>query len=169
MIQSFDRQLQVVLRALNDVIAPALADAEKHVVEQLHVSIATLAFVAARMPDARRFARYELQTYVEMAIAVAAAARTEAADSARALEGLAAEGRALLERADADTDVLEAAARRCREAIAALATAVRATPVRGQVERIIMEQSGPIIAQSRQWCAPFGFELKPQDLPIAAW
>ena len=169
MIQSLDRQLQVVLRALTDVVAPALGDAEKHVVEQLHLSIATLSFVASRMPDARRFARYELLTYADMADAVAEAAAGEKPNQARTLGATATEGRALLERADADTEALEAAARACREEIAAVSDAVHGTEAAGAVERIVLERSGPIIAQSRLWCAPFGFELKPDDLPAPAW
>lgn len=169
MIQSLDRQLQVVLRALTEVVAPALADAEKHVVEQLQLSIATLGFVAERMPDARRFARFELRTYADMADAVADAAAGEAADQASAVRASAAAGRALLDRADADAATIETAARACREEIAALSDAVHGTPAQQPVERVVLERSGPIIAQSRLWCAPFGFELKPQDLPTAAW
>lgn len=169
MIHPLGRQLQVVLRALNDTIAPALVDADKHVVEQLQLSIATLSFVAARLPDARRFARLELETYADMAAAVAAAAPSDLADGARALRDAAEVGRAVLERADVDTEAIETAARQCRERIAALSTAARKTPARAEIERIILAGSAPIIAQARQWCAPFGFELKPQDLPAPAW
>lgn len=169
MMQSLDRQLQVVLRALSDTLAPALAEAEKHVVEQLHLSIATLSFVAQRMPDARAFARYELRSYVDMAVAAADAAGDAVPDDASALREKAHRAHALLDRADADTQALEDGTRACREAIAAFSTAVHATSARQAVERIVMELSGPVIAQSRQWCAPFGFELKPQDLPAPAW
>lgn len=169
MMHSLDRQLQVVLRALSDTVAPALAQTDKHVVEQLHLSIATLGFVQQRLPDARRFARYELSEYLEMATAAADLARTAAPQAAEDAREAAARGRDTLDRPDADTDAIEADTRTCREAIAALTDAVRGTDAHAAVGRLVMERSGPIIDQSRLWCTPFGFELKPQDLPAPAW
>jgi len=52
MNQSFETQVRIAIRALSDVIAPALAGADKHVVEQLQLTIATLGFVADRIPEA---------------------------------------------------------------------------------------------------------------------
>ena len=49
MIHSFDSQLQVALRALEEVVAPSLAGAEKHVVEQLMLAIVTIGFVKTRL------------------------------------------------------------------------------------------------------------------------
>ena len=67
MNQSFDVQLQVSLRALNDIIVPTLVqtNADKHVIEQAQLVIATLSFLKLRLADARRFARAELRTYLK--------------------------------------------------------------------------------------------------------
>ena len=85
------------------------------------------------------------------------------------LERFAGEGRATLDRPEADLADFELATRRLRESVARLADAPKDAAVRRQLETIILEQSEPIIAQARQWCTPFGFELRPQSLPPAAW
>ena len=169
MIQSLDKQLQVVIRALGDVVAPALEGGEKHVLEQLHVSVATLAFVLKRLPEARRYYRHELSSYLTLADALLTAAPAELAGSKAELERGWADGRAALDRPEGAIADVALAPRRLREALTRLADEAQATPARASVEAIILEQSAPIIDQARQWCTPFGFELKPQDMPQPAW
>ncbi len=169
MIQSLEKQLQVVIRALGDVVTPALEGGEKHVLEQLQVSMATLAFVLKRLPEARRFYRHELKSYLGLADALLAASPEVLADARAELERFAGEGRATLDRPEADLADFELATRRLRESVARLAEAAQDAALRRQLETIILEQSEPIIAQARQWCTPFGFELRPQSLPPAAW
>jgi hypothetical protein len=50
MIISLDLQLRVVIKALREVVAPALDPANELAKEQLGLSIATLAVVQARLP-----------------------------------------------------------------------------------------------------------------------
>ncbi len=50
MNQAFDTQLQVVQRALGEVVLPALGGASGHVIEQLHLSMAALSFMQQRLP-----------------------------------------------------------------------------------------------------------------------
>lgn len=159
MIHSMEKQLQVVLRALGDVVAPALTDVDKHVVEQLHLSIATLSFVATRLPQTRRFYRQELAAYLDLATSVGEAAKGEAGQ----IDAIVATGRALLLDPEADLVDYEQATRRCRDAIAT------ASGANETVDHLIMTKSEAIIAQSRVWCTPFGFELKPEELPAPAW
>ena len=157
MIQSIDKQLQVVMRALREVVAPALGGAEKHVAEQVHLSIATLAFVAERLPEARRYYRWELSAYLDLA-------RDLGKDDA-ALVAFVEAGTAVLARPEADIADYEAVAHQGREAIAAFAEADGSV----EIERLILKRSAAIIDQQRQWCRPFGFELKPETLPAPAW
>lgn len=158
MIQSFDKQLQVVMRALREVVAPALGDAEKHVAEQVNLSIATLAFVAERLPDARRYYRWELSAYLDLA-------RDLGAGGDAALAAFVEAGGAVLARPEADIADYEQVAHQGREAIAAFAESDGSIAV----ERLILKRSAAIIDQQRQWCRPFGFELKPETLPAPAW
>lgn len=161
---SLDVQLQVALRALNDVVAPALGEAEKHVVEQVHLAIATISFVKLRLPDARRFARMELADYLRLAEGVAALA-----GSGDTLSGMIAQGTALLDSATADTADIEAATRTLRSGVTLLASDCANAALRREIDRLVLDRSGALLAQNRQWASPYGFEIKPEDLPAPAW
>jgi hypothetical protein len=164
LIQDLDTQLQVVLTALQDVVAPALAGGEKHVAEQLMLSVVTLNFVKSRLPEARRFYRLELRALVDLA--------REAEGIAGAhysLEDAAAEGQRALSDPEADLADYEVASRRLRDRITATSAQSVGQPHGSQLDRLILERQGSLIAQSRQWCVPFGFELQPESLPPPAW
>lgn len=163
MIQDFDSQLQVALRALAEVVAPALGGAEKHVVEQLMLSILTIGFVKTRLPEARRFYRMELRSCLDLA---SEAARIAGTDSLG--EAIRAGERALADPA-ADLAEFEAASRALRDGVTALSHGAVGKPHQAQLEAAILDKSGALLAQNRQWCAPFGFELQPESLPPPAW
>jgi hypothetical protein len=159
-----DAQLQVSLRALQDVVAPALAGAEKHVIEQLQLAIMTVGFVKTRLPDMRGYARMELSVLVGLAEESAAVA-----GEAPTLAAAAEAGRALLQSAAADSDELVAASRRLRDEVTALGANCADAGLRAQLDQLVLRQGGPLVGQARQWASPFGFELNPEDLPAPAW
>jgi hypothetical protein len=169
MIQSADVQLQVVLRALSDVVAPALASAEKHIVEQLHLSMATIGFVKTRLPDMRRFFRMELRAYRDLASEVANIAGADAPALNADIRALVEQAQAALDDPEKDTADYEIITRSLREAVTALATAVADAPSRRAVHQTILERHGSIADQARVWCLPFGFELEPDKLAAPAW
>ncbi len=164
MIHSFDAQLQVSLRALEEVVAPALGNAEKHVVEQLMLAIMTIGFVKTRLPEARRFYRMELRSCIDLA---SEAARISEASAALA-EAISAGESALVD-PEADIAEFEAVSRKLRDSVAALSHASVGQPWQAQLDAAILEKSGTLLTQNRLWCAPFGFELQPENLPPAAW
>lgn len=164
MILTFDVQLQVALRALEEVVAPALGAAEKHVVEQLHLAMVTIGFVKTRLPDLRRYTRMELASYVELADASAAEA-----GEAPALRAAFEAGRALLADPEADFTAFEDATRRLRDEIAALGSRCSDPAMRAALDRLVLAHGATMIGQARQWATPFGFELKPEELPPPAW
>lgn len=159
-----DAQLQVSLRALEDVVLPALAGAEKHVIEQLHLAIMTIGFVKSRLRDARGYARMELAAYADLADRSAVCV-----GSAPELAEAAAEGRAALGSAEADTAAIVAATRRLRDEVTALGSRCDDAATRARLDRLVLETSRQLIGQARLWASPFGFELKPDDLPQPAW
>jgi hypothetical protein len=164
MIQDFDSQLQVSLRALEEVVAPALGAAEKHVVEQLMLAIATISFVKTRLPEARRFYRMELRSLVSLgadAVRIAGACDT----LGKAIEA----GQSTLADPEADIGEHELASRTLRDAVTSLSHRSVGAPHQSKLETAILEQSGALVAQYRQWCLPFGFELHPESLAKAAW
>lgn len=159
-----DVQLQVALRALEETVAPALGGAEKHVVEQFHLALLTLRFVHGRLPDMRRYARMELASCLALAkdsIAVVG--------MAPALATAIAAGESVEADPVADTAAIEQAARRLRDEVTALGAATADPAVSARLDRLVLEQGGTMIGQARQWASPFGFELRPEELPAPAW
>lgn len=169
MNRSFDVQLQVALRALGEVVAPALAGAEKHVVEQLHLAMATLSFVKVRLPEARRYYRMELQSFMDLARDVAGLAQSAQPAGTDELRASVAAGAALLADPEADLADYDSATRTLRDGITQLSHRCVGAPCQRAIDRLILDRSEAIMLQSRQWCSPFGFELKPEDLPAPAW
>lgn len=164
MIHHFDSQLQVALRALEEVVAPALGNAEKHVVEQLMLSILTIGFVKTRLPEARRYYRTELRSCIDLA--------SDAARIAGGSEGLSKDieaGEKALADPEADIAEFEVASRRLRDGVTALSSASVGQPYQRSLEVAILDKSAALLAQARQWCLPFGFELHPENLPKPAW
>ncbi|MGD9472370.1 MAG: hypothetical protein AB7G24_10310 [Novosphingobium sp.] len=169
MIKPFDTQLQVALRALNEVVAPALTGAEKHVVEQLHLTIATLGFVKERLPQARRYYRMELRSFLDLAAQAVTLAGVGLADACAGLDDCIGAAEALLLDPEADLPDYEAATGALRDGIARLSSEAAGTPRQQELERLILNGSRQIIEQSRVWCVPFGFEPAPDALPAAKW
>lgn len=159
----FDVQLQVALRALNDVVAPALGGAEKHVVEQLHLAVATIGFVKARLPEARRYYRMELTHFVDLAGRAA-----QAAGAGGSLDAVIREGEAALASAEADSADYVEVTRRLRDEVTALVSRAEGE-ARARLDRLVLDTSGELLPQYRQWALPFGLELKPETLPAPAW
>lgn len=169
MNQSFDVQLQVALRALNEVVAPELAGAEKHVAEQLHLAIATLQFVKTRLPEARRYYRMELRSYMRLAEDVAALASSSLPSQTAALLSAVATGEKVLNDPEADLDTYQVATSDLRDLVTQLSSAAVGTPDGAKLDNLILDRSASILMQCRQWCAPLGFELKPEELAPPEW
>jgi len=169
MNQDFETQLQVVQRALADVVLPALSGAPGHVIEQLHLSMAALGFMQQRLPHARRYYRQTLASYGEMADAIAALLGDHDGTDDSGLRTLAQHGRDVLDDPAAD----EADYRRCTEhlraKLAEVVAAAEGAPYEAALDAMILARSAPILLQERIWCLPLGFELKPEDMPKPGW
>ncbi len=166
MNQSFDTQLGVVLRALGEVVLPALDGADKHVVEQLHLSMAALNFMRQRLPEAGRFFRVELADYAGLAEAIADLLLPHDTTGAEPLRALADAGRAMLRNPVADwADHIEAT-RRLRAAIAGAIEHGTDTPYRHALNELVMATSSEMHMRARAWYLPFGFEPDPEALPV---
>lgn len=164
MIQDFDSQLQTALTALEDVVAPALADGEKHVVEQLMLTILTIGFVKTRLPEERRFYRMELRGWLDLA-----ARLTQISGESGALSGPIEAGEAALNDLEADLSHFSAAQRDLRDAITALSSASVGQPQEAEIEAAILDSQDALTAQNRLWLSPYGFESQPETLPEPKW
>ncbi len=169
MNQSLETQLQVVQRSLGEVVLPALSDAAGHVIEQLHLSMATLSFIQQRARHARRYYRRTLVAYCEMAEAVVALLDGCTNANAEALAKLAADGRTLLLSPIAEDADYQWITRGLRASIATEVAAAQDGDYVVALDALVLERSGPILLQERVWCLPLGFELRPEDLPEPDW
>lgn len=169
MNQEFETQLQVVQRALGEVVLPALESAGSHVIEQLHLSIAALSFMQQRLPHARRYYRGTLQRYLDMAEAIGALLAGRAGPDGGGLDPLVAEGRNLLTSPSAEDADYRRSTQDLRATIAALIADAKGSTYESALDGLVVDHSGPILLQDRVWCAPLGFELRPDDLPAPEW
>lgn len=166
MIQSFNIQLQVAIRALREVVAPCVDPSQKQAVEQLHLSLATLEFIKDRLPYARRYFRRELEQYMSLAEEVSekAAAISDAVDRKRIAEMLA-DGHQRLSNPLAEIEDYILITRQLREAVSNIVSKLPKTQAGSELRAIIIDRSRDLITNERVWCLPFGFELRPEALP----
>ena len=161
MVPDFDLQLQAAIKALRDTVAPAVDPANKVAIEQLHLSIATIAMVRDRLPLARRFARRRLEDALDLARAVAAAARTDAAIDLAGLDTAVAAGPALLADATAEIEHYEAANAAVTGATLAVINAAQTSAATGTIDVAVLKASAPAFERSRAWFLSAGFEPDP--------
>jgi hypothetical protein len=169
MVPDLDLQLQVALKALRETVAPAVDPANKVAIEQLHLSIATIAIVRDRLPQARRFARRQMTDALALADSVARAARTDPSIDLAALDAALATGEALLVDPDAETADFEASNAIVTEATLAVINAAQNSAAIAAIDAAVLRASAPGIERGRAWFLSAGFEPDPTAIrPLAA-
>lgn len=169
MIQSFETQLQVSIRALDEIVAPALVGADKHVIEQLHLVMAALGFMRARLSSAAGFQRAELESYLALAEEAAANFRQHRGSECKPLLEAVAAGRAALESPTSEADDYQRSTRGLRELVTALVTQSSSEAEAAGLQALVLARSGEMLGDARLWCLPLGFELDPDALPRREW
>lgn len=169
MIQSFETQLQVSVRALGEIIAPALVGADKHVIEQLHLVIAALEFMRVRLPLAAGFQRAELDVYLTLAERAAANFRQHRGSECEPLLEAVSAGRAALASSTSEADDYQRSTRRLRELVTALITQSSSEAEAAGLQALVLARSSEMLGDARLWCLPLGFELDPDALPRREW
>lgn len=162
-----DNALRASIKALDQVILPALDPADPLAGEQLRLVSGFLKFLRARLQYWHPRQVFELEHYLTMAREIAADARILSIEvSARldaAIENAAAVGR------QSDPPLASIVA-----ATAALASSIGGAAriagnaekeLRQRVERRVLEGSERWVRMQRAWFLPQGFELHPADLP----
>jgi hypothetical protein len=156
MVPDIDLQLRVVIRALRDVVLPAVDSGNRPALEQLHLSIATLVMAEARLPLAGGRLRAELANAIALA---------EAADAA-ALAAPLSTAKAVLEDPRADTRDLEIHKARLLTAVSTLVDDAPGDGARADsLARAVVATSKPQFDLIRAWCLPAGFEPDPDEVP----
>lgn len=162
--------VRAAIKALDEVIAPALDPAQPLAAEQLRLVRGLLDFLGARVALLHERHRFELEHYAALAQQLAADAAQVSGEAAATLA--AALAGAAPVRADplASNDAMAAATAPLAAAASALVReAAGAEPaLRRRIEQAVIRGARPWVDVQRAWFAPRGFELEPDTLPPLA-
>ena len=164
--------LRAAVKALTDVVAPALSATDPLAHEQLKLVVDYLQFVRSRLDFLYQRDRFELDQHLSMARALEDIDAPWPAAAAEALEAAIQTGAAALMAPGTSAIALKAAS-------AALAAEVRArvreaasfdAKLRAPIERAIVHASEQRIAFERAWYLPLGLDPVPGEVaPLASF
>ncbi|GAC1623373.1 MAG: hypothetical protein NVS9B10_08320 [Nevskia sp.] len=158
-------QIQSVIKALKEVVIPAVDPKNKLALEQVQLSIGLLALMAQRLPQQFRFDCDELERLLAFADTLGAHAGGEPAAELKAARAAGADVRA---RAQADPEDLVAAVHRLR---AATGLAVQAAyeggdaATQAEVKAKVLAMSQEQLLRERSWVLMQGWEVDPKAVP----
>jgi hypothetical protein len=160
-----DLQIQVILKALRDVILPAVDKDNKLAQEQTHLAIGTLQLMAKFLPIAYRYDRDELDRYVGLSrdLIAQVGSKTDATAVSN-LKTVAARGADVLERARAEPAEMEKAACDLRATVGELIEAVHAgsdNAAKASVQKLILAAAKPELERERAVVIDMGWETDP--------
>lgn len=161
-----DNQLRACIKALDDVIAPAVGGSDAQAAEQLFLVTDYLKFLRSRLDNLLDRDRFEVRHYVAMGRALSADASACSASAGQDLADAVAAAEGVLHRDDARMPELKAAAASVAAAITRLVREAAGADddVRSRVERTVLECSEDKIQLDRTWHAPQGLEPDPGSL-----
>ncbi len=161
-----DIQIQVILKALNDVILPAVDADNKLAQEQTRLAIGTLQLMAKRLPIAYRYDRDELDRYVALSRDLIAQVGKQAGGAAlTSLEALSAHGADVLDRARADPAEMEKAIFDLRAVVGALIEGVHSSgdaTTQAAVRKLVLAASRVELLRERALVVDMGWETDPR-------
>lgn len=156
-----DIQFKSVIRALTDVILPAVDSSNALAVEQTQVVIGMLQLMAARLPMQFRYDCDELARLLELC-------RTLEAHDDGTLAAASRAGAEVLARAQAGPDEVLHAIRELRRLSGELITDTYRDgddAVRAHVSQQVLAHADQQLLRERAWVAPQGWETQPEALP----
>jgi len=159
MAPDIDQELRVVLKALEQVISPALDPADPSAAEQLRLCIAALRHVQGHFALALHSARRELANAIDLAETVNAAAPTSGLD-----EAVRAAGEQLHD-IRADQAALDVARQILLAAISEAVNGISEPSARRAVDRAVIAGSRSQLDLARAWFIEAGREPDPQAIP----
>ena len=163
-------QIPTLIKALTDVVLPAVDPANKLAQEQGQLVVGMLHLMAQRLPLQYRYDRHELQHFLMLAdqLSAQADALPEAREALAALAGAVAQGRATLAAAGIEPAQLEAANLALRAATGAVVSATATAADGAAVKAIgsaVLAHAKAMLLRERAWVAPQGWEGPDAGLP----
>jgi hypothetical protein len=166
-----ENTLRAVVKALTDVVGPAVDKADPLANEQLRLVVDYLEFLRSRLDALYGRERFELRHHLTLASSLADMKAPCSAAAADALTGAIAAGEEAYTLAGTTTPALRTATARLAAAIATLVREAAAldAAVRQKIEREVLAATDERIVFERSWYLPLGFDPSPGDvLPLAA-
>ena len=162
-----DNALRASIKALDEVVAPAIDASNPLAVEQLRLVSRFLGFLRSRLQYQAERERFELRHYLALANTLRGDAASGAPPCAALIGEAIAAGAALVDRIDASTQDIRAAVNGLTAALSVLVRSVAdADPVlRQRVERTVVAASKSLFDVQRAWYLPIGFEPDPDQVP----
>ena len=163
-------QIQTAIKAMTDVVLPAVDAGNKLAQEQARLVIGMLHLVAQRQPLMYRYDRDELSRFLALADTLQSQVKDipDAAQTLHALTSSVEIGADVLDRAQAEPSELEAANFDLREKIGALVTAVYSSPDKNKLKHVsatVMAHAKEQLLRERSWLIGQGWESHPESIP----
>lgn len=167
MADNTQNALAAAIKALEQVIAPAVNASDPLASEQLRLVIGTLKVLCSRLDHIVGRQDFELQQYLRLSQALQADAREVSVEIAGRLDAAIAHAIQLQEQAQRSPEQTRQAAAALASPLSALARQAPAAPeaTRRRIEQRIVASQGQWVAMQRAWFLPHGFELRPGELP----
>jgi hypothetical protein len=162
-----DNGLRASIKALDEVVAPAVDAGNPLAVEQLRLVSRFLGFLRSRLQYQAERDRFELRHYLALAGALRADAAACGPSCATLIADAIDAGTTPFERGDASTHEIRSAVERLTAAVSVLVRSVAdADPtLRQRVERTVVAASKSLFDVQRAWYLPIGFEPDPEQVP----
>ena len=162
-----DGALQASIKALEQVVLPALDPADPLAGEQLRLVAGFLGFLRQRLGSWHARRAFELDHYLDLGRDAQADARLLSEDVAARLRSAIEHGervRAQNLPAEGDQRAATAELAACISALVRL-TAGADAALRARLQRKVMQGSRRWVEMQRAWFAPQGFEMRASELP----
>lgn len=166
----YEIQIQTAIKAMTEVILPALDPQDKVAAEQGQLVVGMLALLGRQLPLQYRFDRDELTRLHALTVALRGQdSRQEGTQDAFAgLDSAKAAAEDVLGRARAEPEELQESIRQLRHAASAAVRAVFDTDdadTRAAVRSSVMAMSEQQLLRDRSWLLMQGWEPDPQAVP----
>lgn len=168
MIDHTDDGLRAAIKALDEVVAPAIDESNPLAVEQVRLVSRFLSFLRSRVPYEHARAHHEVRHYLALARELVELAPNDAPVRSRDLLSAAIRiATPLVVDPMASAQQLQGAITSLSAALSTLARHVADSPatVRDPVERTIVRASASLLDAQRAWFLPMGFEPDPERVP----
>lgn len=165
----YDIQVQTAIRAMQEVVIPAVDSVNKMAVEQAGLVLAMLQLLERTLPLVFRYDCAELEGNLALVVELRAAGEQVPSllGSSGQMAATAASASATLNRPRIDPKEIERACRDIRSAIADFVTlAYREAPVseRQILSRLTLESTRKQLLRERAWVISQGWESEPEKL-----